>query len=136
MAFASHSTQYAEAQINMTPLVDVLLVLLVIFMVAAPLPSRPIELTLPQASPPDASRAAPPEPIRLRIDAAGGLYWNGGAASAGELPRLFADEVARANRDRPPVVEVDADPDSDYQSLATELTAARNADLDVGFVRR
>ena len=135
MAFASHSTQYAEAQINMTPLVDVLLVLLVIFMVATPLPSRPIELILPQASPPDADRPEPPPPIRLRIDAAGALYWNGGAASAGELPRLFADEAAR-EPDQRPVVEVDADPDSDYQALATVLAAARNAELDVGFVRR
>src|SRR5690606_32930870 len=103
------SVEYAESQINMTPLVDVLLVLLVIFMVATPLQSRPIQVTLPQAAPPDATRQEPPEPSRLRIDAAGGLDWNGAAASASELPGLFAAEVARAPGPRP-VLELAADP--------------------------
>ena len=134
MAFANRSTQYAESQINMTPLVDVLLVLLVIFMVATPLQSRPIPVTLPQAAPPDATRPEPPEPIRLRIDAAGGLYWNGGAASPSELPRRFADEAGRTP-DQRPMLQVQADPDSDYQTLATVLAAARGAGLEVGFVR-
>src|SRR3546814_6665900 len=70
MGFEDQSIRQEQAQINITPLVDVLLVLLVIFMMTAPVLSRPIPLTLPQSAPPDAERLPPPEPIRLRIDAA------------------------------------------------------------------
>src|SRR3546814_8777144 len=69
MGFEDQSIRQEQAQINITPLVDVLLVLLVIFMMTAPVLSRPIPLTLPQSAPPDAERLPPPEPIRLRIDA-------------------------------------------------------------------
>ena len=59
------------AEINIIPLCDVLLVLLIIFMVTAPALSHQIDLTLPQPAPPPIERLTPPDPIRLRIDAAG-----------------------------------------------------------------
>src|SRR3546814_1725643 len=68
MGFEDQSIRQEQAQINITPLVDVLLVLLVIFMMTAPVLSRPIPLTLPQSAPPDAERLPPPEPIRLRSE--------------------------------------------------------------------
>src|SRR3546814_9424746 len=92
MGFEDQSIRQEQAQINITPLVDVLLVLLVIFMMTAPVLSRPIPLTLPQSAPPDAERLPPPEPIRLRIDAAGGLSWNGNATSLSALPPLRSEE--------------------------------------------
>ncbi len=136
MAFANRSTQDTEARINITPLVDVLLVLLVIFMMTAPVLSRPITLTLPQASPPDAERPLPPEPVLLRIDAAGGLAWNGQATSLEALPALFAEQVQHAGEQRP-LLQIDADGDSDYQAVAGVLAVARGAGLqDIGFVRK
>src|SRR3546814_17822032 len=81
MGFEDQSIRQEQAQINITPLVDVLLVLLVIFMMTAPVLSRPIPLTLPQSAPPDMERLQPPEPLRLRLDAAGGLGWTGHATS-------------------------------------------------------
>ena len=77
MAFSSNSGGGPMADINVTPLVDVMLVLLIIFMVTAPILSYPIDIDLPQKSltPPDQPRE-PPEPIDLRIDAAGQVYWN------------------------------------------------------------
>lgn len=136
MAFANQSMQREQAQINITPLVDVLLVLLVIFMMTAPVLSRPIPLTLPQSAPPDAERLPPPEPIVLRIDAAGGLSWNGSATSLSALAPLFADVAERAPGERP-MLQIDAAGDSEYETLVRVLAAANGAGLqDIGFVRQ
>jgi biopolymer transport protein ExbD len=136
MAFAVESTQRAQAQINITPLVDVMLVLLVIFMMAAPVLSKAIPLQLPQAAPPDAPRVQPPKPMRLHIDAAGALTLDGDAVSASQLPALFAVQARLAPAGQP-MLQVDADGDADYQAVARVLAAANGAGLrKVGFVRR
>ena len=77
MAFSSNSGGGPMADINVTPLVDVMLVLLIIFMVTAPILSYPIDIDLPQRSvrPPE-NPQDPPEPIELRIDAGSQVYWN------------------------------------------------------------
>ena len=71
MAFASNSGGGAMADINVTPLVDVMLVLLIIFMVTMPIQSIPVDVDLPQKTekPPENPKE-PPDPIELRIDAA------------------------------------------------------------------
>src|SRR3546814_14633954 len=103
-------------------------------MMAAPVLSRPIPLTLPQSAPPDAERLPPPEPIRLRIDAAGGLSWNGNATSLSALPPLLAAVAERAPGERP-LLQIDAAADSDYGTLVRVLAAANGAGLqDIGFV--
>lgn len=136
MAFADQAIRQEQAQINITPLVDVLLVLLVIFMMTAPILSRPIPLTLPQSAPPDAERLPPPEPIVLRIDAAGGLSWNGSATSLSALPPLFAALAERAPGERP-MLQIDAAGDSDYGTLVRVLAAANGAGVqEIGFVRQ
>lgn len=136
MAFAVDSAQRSMASINITPLVDVMLVLLVIFMVTAPVLSRAIPLDLPQAAPPDQPRPPPPEPIQLRIDAAGELSWNGGATSLSALPGLL-DAAMRRNPGDQPMLQIDANGDSDYGVVAGVLAAANNAGVQkVGFVRR
>ena len=62
------------AEINMTPLIDVMLVLLVIFIITAPLFTHAIRLDLPKVA--SRRRGETPETITLSIDAAGKLYWN------------------------------------------------------------
>ena len=136
MAFAVDSTQQSVARINITPLVDVMLVLLVIFMVAAPVLSRAIPVNLPQASPPDRPPAPPPEPILLRIDAAGDLFWNGQVTALSALPALLETEAQRDPRHQP-TLQIDASGDSDYDVVARVLGAANGAGLHkIGFVRR
>jgi len=136
MAFVVDSTQRSVARINITPLVDVMLVLLVIFMVAAPVLSRAIPVDLPRAGPDDPSRPPSPEPIRLRIDAAGGLFWNGDATELSVLPALLETEAQRDPRN-PPMLQIDANGDSDYGVVAKVLAAANAAGMrKVGFVRR
>jgi biopolymer transport protein ExbD len=126
MAFAqSRSAQGQMADMNITPLVDVMLVLLVIFMVTAPSLTRTLTLNLPQVAPPP--DIVPPPPIQLRIDAAGTVYADGQAVDRPALAALLRDAVA-GNGDAPlPLVEIAADASADYQTVAQTAAAARNA---------
>jgi biopolymer transport protein ExbD len=131
MAFASESSRRSVAEINITPLVDVLLVLLVIFMVTAPVLTHRIPLDLPQRGP---TTPATPDGIDLRIDAAGGLSWNGAPTSLAALPAQLAD--AARDSTHPPLLRVDANADADYADVAKVMALARNAGIErIGFVR-
>ena len=122
------------AAINITPLVDVLLVLLIIFMVAAPVVSRRVELDLPRAGPTPPAPAA--ETIRLRIEASGELRWNGASQPLSALEALMAVEAQRAPRDRGPLLQIDASGEADYGLVTKVLAAARNAGLErISFVQ-
>ena len=123
----------AIAEINIIPLCDVLLVLLIIFMVTAPALSQQIDLDLPQAT--RGQPQPPPETIDLSIDAAGQAYWNG-SATGGQA--LFDLMRAAALADGPqPLLRIDASDDCDYQAVTTVLAHARNAGMtSIGFVRR
>jgi biopolymer transport protein ExbD len=132
MAFASDSRNTAFATINITPLVDVMLVLLVIFMIAAPLLTRTIGVDLPGAAPP--TRTQPSAAIALRIDAAGIVYWNGNATPLSALQPMLQSELQR-NPGNPPLLKVDASGDTDYGIVAKVLAAARNAQWErIAFV--
>jgi biopolymer transport protein ExbD len=137
MAFASSSGSGPMADINVTPLVDVMLVLLIIFMVTAPILSYPIDIDLPQRTnnPPDNPKE-PPEPIKLRIDAAGTVYWND---SPTPVTSLYSQMSAAIERDptNQPTLEIDVNPDANYEILAKALAAAKNADMKkIGFVKK
>ena len=122
------------AAINITPLVDVMLVLLIIFMVAAPVLTRQIELALPQGVP---NAPAPPgRTIDLRIDASGAVFWNGASQPLSVLQDLMAVEAQRVPRERaPPLLRIDASGEADYGVVAKVLAAANNAQLQrIAFV--
>jgi biopolymer transport protein ExbD len=128
MAYAPGTMQRdSVAQINITPLVDVLLVLLVIFMIAAPVLTRRIPLALPGTVPPVPVDARPMT-IDLRIDAAGQLTWNGAAASLSALQPMLEAEAQR-DPAHPPLLRIDANGDADYGVVAKVLAAAHNAAL-------
>ena len=127
MAFANAKTQRdSVAQINITPLVDVMLVLLVIFMIAAPVLTQRIPLTLPGTAPP--STQATSATIDLRIDAAGQLTWNGSDSPMTALQPMLEAELQR-DPANPPTLRIDANGDADYGVVAKVLAAAHNADL-------
>ena len=125
------------AEINVTPMVDVMLVLLIIFMVTAPILSYPIDIDLPQKSltPPEQPRD-PPEPIELRIDASGQVYWNASPVPLSALQNMMEAEVERDPNNQP-TLQIDTNDDADYGILAKVLAAARNAQMQkIGFVKK
>lgn len=133
MAFASFDNNRAGApmsEINMVPLIDVMLVLLVIFIVTAPLLTHAVKLDLPQAS--SQPNMLKPDKIELAIDAAGTLFWNGEAVSRDEAARRFAIEGARQPQ---PELHLRADQSVAYRAVAQTLADASRAGLSkVGFV--
>jgi biopolymer transport protein ExbD len=137
MAFASNSGGGPMADMNVTPLVDVMLVLLIIFMVTAPILSYPIDIDLPQRTnnPPDNPKEPPP-PIKLRIDAAGTVYWNDSPTPLKSLYSMMAAEIERDPKNQP-TLEIDVNEDAQYQILAKVLASAKNADMKkIGFVKK
>lgn len=134
MAFSSfHDAQRAAgpvSDINMVPLIDVLLVLLAIFIVSAPLLTQAVKVDLPKAS------ALPPSPpveaVNLSIDAQGGLFWNGEAVSREQLQARCAEAAAQQT---PPALHVRADQNVPYRHVAWTLAEASRAGLTrIGFV--
>lgn len=119
----SQRSHHAEvAQINITPLVDVMLVLLVIFMVAAPAMTGQIDMRLPgkQRDQP----LQPPPRVELRVDGAGRFVLDGAALSRHELPEALR-ELARL---QPRViVEIAAHADAEYQDFAWSLAEAQRS---------
>ncbi|MCJ0826285.1 biopolymer transporter ExbD [Luteimonas sp. 50] len=137
MAFSSNSGGGPMADINVTPLVDVMLVLLIIFMVTAPILSYPIDIDLPQRSltPPPENRN-PPEPISLRIDASGQVFWNDSPTPLSALQNMMETEVERDPNNQP-TLQIDTNDEADYGILAKVLAAARNAQMQkIGFVKK
>jgi biopolymer transport protein ExbD len=136
MAFASNSGSGPMADINVTPLVDVMLVLLIIFMVTAPILSYPIDIDLPQPNrqpPPDVE---PPPPIKLRIDAAGAVYWNDSTTPISALRNMMQAEVERDPNNQP-TLEIDMNEDARYEILAKVLASAKDSDMKkIGFVKK
>lgn len=123
-AYSAPSRDERIAQINITPLVDVMLALLVIFMIAAPAVTGTLSMRLPGvAGRPD----VPPPRVQLRIDASGGYALEGRALGA---EGLRAELAALARRSPEAVVEIDASRDADYQSFASALSLARASGVE------
>ena len=133
MAFASFdrkSSSQPMAEINMVPLIDVVLVLLVIFIVTAPLLTNAVKLDLPKAS--SAADIQKPEKIEFAIDASGVLFWNGERLSREDAQVKFSE----AGQKRPqPEVYLRADQNVAYRYVAEMLADASKAGLSkVAFV--
>jgi len=134
MAFSTRNRgNAAMADMNVTPLVDVMLVLLIIFMVTTPVLSGPIQLELPQPVPPDKVQPPPKvDPIRLHLLADGNLTWNDVALP---ISALAPSLVLEAQREEQPELRIEADADTPYQLFTSTLAEAKNAGLQrIAFV--
>ena len=137
MAFTNTARSSMVAEMNITPLVDVMLVLLIIFIVTAPVMTYPIDVDLPQRviNPPPQLREPPP-PIDLRIDASGQVTWNNNPVQVSALQNMMENEVQRDPTNQP-LLQIDANPDAQYNVMAKVLAAAKNAQmLKIGFVQQ
>ena len=133
MAISAQSSTNPMVDMNITPLVDVMLVLLVIFMIAAPIISTPIPLRL-NGKPPIEEQTPPPT-LELRIDASGQVFVDGRPVPMSALPSMFSAEVERADA-RSPAMKIHANGEADYQVIAKVLAVAENAGVrNIAFVR-
>jgi biopolymer transport protein ExbD len=118
------------ADINVTPMVDVMLVLLVIFIITAPLFTHAVKIDLPNAQ----SAPAPekPETVTLSIDGSGKLFWNNDAIDARELDA----RLTKAGQQQPqPELQLRADKATRYEVIAQVMSAAQGSGITkLGFV--
>lgn len=133
MAFGSFDRKTSSqpmAEINMVPLIDVVLVLLVIFIVTAPLLTNVVKLDLPKAA--SSADIQKPEKVEFAIDATGALFWKGERISREDAIAKFAE----AGRLRPqPEVYLRADQNVPYRYVAETLADASKGGLSkVAFV--
>jgi len=118
------------SEINTTPLVDVMLVLLVIFIITAPLLTHAVKIDLPQAT--SQPLEEKPEVIDLAVDVDGKIFWNDSEVQAADLAARLADEAAKQQQ---PELQIRADKNTRYQVLAEVLAKAQTAGMKkVGFV--
>jgi len=117
--------------INTTPLVDIMLVLLIIFLITVPVINKVIPVHLPDAA--NVATQTKPENIVIAVDAAGNIYWNNGlVANAQELiDRIKEKAVVKPQ----PEIHIRADKDALYQSVGKVLYAIqRGGIVKVGFI--
>ncbi len=136
MAFTNQRgrTQVSLAEINVTPLVDVMLVLLVIFMVTAPILQTGIEVNLPK------TRESRPEQLQpkslvVSIDKDGNIYLSTKSearqVNVNDLPRLLSEQLGQSGERK---VYVRGDGDTPYRIIAYVLDLAKQAGADVSLV--
>jgi biopolymer transport protein ExbD len=117
-------------EINTTPLVDVMLVLLIIFIITIPVMNHSVKLDLPRAT--SQPHEAKPEHINLSIDAQGKTFWNNEAIDAVQLDARIADA---AQKQPQPELHLRAERTTQYEKVAQVMAAAQRGGLGkIGFV--
>jgi biopolymer transport protein TolR len=130
----SGRTQTALAEINVTPLVDVMLVLLVIFMITAPILQTGIQVNLPKTR--DAKKnEATPQALIISVDKEGSVYLSGKdetqAIRVDDLAKLLNERLGQSKDRR---VYLRGDGDTPYRVVAYVLDQAKRADANVSLV--
>jgi biopolymer transport protein ExbD len=133
MAFGSMQDSGRQApmsEINVVPLVDVMLVLLIIFIITAPLLTHSVKIDLPKAeSNPNITQ---PEHVELAIRADGSLFWNGEPVLQEQLAPRFAAKVAQAPNTE---LHIRADKLAHYEHVARLMSIAAKSGLTkIGFI--
>ena len=119
------------AEINMIPLIDVMLVLLVVFIVTAPLLTHAVRIDLPRVSTEPITKK--PEAVAVAIDAAGDTFWNGERLAGRADLEQRLEEAAK--REPQPELHLSVDRTVQYQAVAEVMGAAARAGLTrIGFV--
>lgn len=138
MAFGSMNSgdDSPMSDINVTPLVDVMLVLLIVFMITMPVLTHSIPLELPTASEQTNKQdKQPKDPLRLTIDANGDYYVGGDSASKVEIGEVESRLKAAKEQNENVIVAIAADKAVEYDYVNKALEAARQAGITkIGFV--
>lgn len=123
MAFPARASSDAISQINVTPLVDVLLVLLIIFMITAPVITHKLKIELPQPTTENLQKA---EPIQLAIHSDGSMYWNGIPVDQVAINAQLTIAALQRNQ---PALYINAADGTPYQVVAQVLSTAKSSGL-------
>ena len=117
-------------EINMTPMVDIMLVLLIIFIITIPVMKHSVNIDLPQAS--NQVQNIKPETLRLSVDAQGAYFLNDAAVNDAE----FASRLQAASAQNPqPELHIRGDKNVRYERMAQAMAAAQQAGLKkIGFI--
>lgn len=139
MAFGSMNSgdDAPMSEINVTPLVDVMLVLLIVFMITMPVLTHSIPLELPTASEQAAKKEKQPtDPLRLTIGADGSYYFGVESASSKVSIEGVAEKLKTAKAEKEDlIVAIAADKSVEYDYVNKALEAAREAGISkIGFV--
>jgi biopolymer transport protein ExbD len=131
MAFGTKDdTDEVMNEINMTPLVDVMLVLLIIFIITIPVMKHAVNIELPRAS--NQPQDAKPQTIRLTVDAEGKYFWNDVAVDEAKLDSLLQ---AEAQKKPQAPLHIRGDRSVRYERVAQAMAAAQRAGMtQIGFI--
>ena len=117
-------------EINMTPLVDVLLVLLIIFIITVPVMKHSVNVDLPKAQ--NLPEETKPKTVRMTVDADGKYHWNEFAITDEDLVRQLEAEAAKEPQ---PDLHIRGDKNVRYERVAQAMAAAQRAGVrKIGFV--
>jgi biopolymer transport protein ExbD len=118
------------SEINMTPMVDVMLVLLIIFIITLPVMQQAVKIELPKAN--SVRNEVKPESVQLTIDGKGQIFWN---STAIDLKTFNGYAEKAAQKEPQPEINLRADKSVKYEYVAQVLAASRRAGLTkLGFV--
>jgi len=118
------------SEINMTPLVDVMLVLLIIFILTVPVITHSVKLDLPRAA--NQVNEVKPETVDLSITVDGGLYWNEQKLEQAQFEQQLVEMAAKQPQ---PELHIRADRKVEYEHVAQAMAAAQRAGVQkLGFV--
>jgi biopolymer transport protein ExbD len=128
--FDAGGEQKPMAEINMVPLIDVMLVLLVIFIITAPLLTHSVKIDLPKAS--SNPNITKPEHVQIGIRQDGQIFWNGELTEKPELRKRMSRAAALSPQ---PEIHIRADRLAHYEHVAQVMSVAGKAGLNrIGFV--
>jgi biopolymer transport protein ExbD len=132
---ADHDEVELNTTINTTPLVDVMLVLLIIFLITIPVIVKTVPLTLPNAK--NIPTITKPENIVIAVDAKSNIYWNNAPVQVSELRGRFGDALRRAQATGAPLPEVHirGDQEVPFGAIGRVILAAQEAGVPkIGFL--
>ena len=131
MSFGTQdSSDEVMNEINMTPLVDVMLVLLIIFIITIPVMKHAVNIDLPRAT--NQPEDAKPQTVRLSVASDGSYYWNEAKIDDETLAQRLKEEGAK---DPQPELHIRGDKDVRYERVAQAMAAAQQAGVrKIGFV--
>ena len=128
---ASDEEASSIAEINTTPLVDIMLVLLIIFLITVPVIQKMANVTIPKAA--NIPTQTKPENITISVDAAGQVYWNAGLVTDKQV--FFQKIIGEARKTPQPEFHIRGDKNARYEAVGRVMyNLQRGGIVKVGFI--